>query len=136
MVHFANEKRLQFKCNNSKSYAFSVIQLLSLKDYEDYCSDERVTQLKVISNMIFNKHKESIRRGVKFHATQQVLFQGFKMMQDDLTFADFQSAHDYLLEERGLDPDLGLLLMIEKLQAHLATFPVDKPRNFSNIEKE
>ena len=24
VVHFANEKKLQFKCNNSKSYAFSV----------------------------------------------------------------------------------------------------------------
>jgi len=39
---------------------------------------ERVTQLKVVSNMILKRHKESARRGVKFYAAPQVLFHYFK----------------------------------------------------------
>ena len=47
--------------------------------------------------MLFKKHKESARRGVKFYAAPQVLFPGSKLVQDDLTFGDLQETHDYLL---------------------------------------
>ena len=63
--------------------------------------------------MIFKKHKESARRGVKFYAAPQVLCPGSKLVQDDLTFGDLQETHDYLLQEAGLDPDQALLLDIQ-----------------------
>ena len=37
-----------------------------------------MTQLKVVSNMILKRHKESARRGVQFYAAPQVLFHHFK----------------------------------------------------------
>lgn len=49
------------------------------KEYDNFCSEERVTQLKVISNMIFSKHKESMRRGIKFYAAPKILLPGIKL---------------------------------------------------------
>ena len=51
-----SEKKIQFKCNNGKSYAFtlSTFQNNSTEtDYLQFLSNERVTQLKLISNMLF-----------------------------------------------------------------------------------
>lgn len=47
--------------------------------------------------MIFNKHKETMRRGVKFYVPIKLLMPGNKLIQDDLTFTDLQETHDYLL---------------------------------------
>lgn len=49
--------------------------------------------------MLFMRHKESTRRGVKFHVAPRTLLPGSKMTQEDLTFTDFQETHDYLLLE-------------------------------------
>ena len=66
--------------------------------------------------MLLKKNKESARRGIKYYAAPQVLFPGCKLVQDDLSFGDLQETHDYLLQERGLDPDMALLLEIQHCQ--------------------
>lgn len=67
--------------------------------YTEFLSDERVTQLKIILNMVFAKHKESALRGLKFHVAPKTLLPGSILYPDDLTFTDFQETHDYLLME-------------------------------------
>ena len=92
--------------------------------------------------MILKRHKESARRGVKFYAAAQVIFHHFKtqiigkqqpqrqhivqftrLVQDDKTFGDLQETHDYLLQERGLDPDMALLLQLHHVQDIYANAP-------------
>jgi hypothetical protein len=58
-----NHRKVVFKGNNSKGYPFSASPAT---DYARICSEERATQLKVLMNMIFQRHKETLRRGVKF----------------------------------------------------------------------
>ena len=102
--------------------------LISSKEFKSQLQLERVTQLKVVSNMILKRHKESARRGIKFYAAPQVIscFKPPKsapvrnsqtnpfnrLVQDDKTFGDLQETHDYLLQECGLDPDMALLLQV------------------------
>ena len=66
------DKKINFRCTNGKSYYFTLTQCAS-KDFKTQLQLERVTQLKVVSNMILKRHKESARRGVKFYAAPQVL---------------------------------------------------------------
>lgn len=64
-------------------------------------------------NMLFLRHKESTRRGVKFHVAPRTLLPGSKMTQEDLSFTDFQETHDYLLLEQGVDQDSALLSQLD-----------------------
>ena len=133
-----NEKKIEFKCNDGKSYAFAILPFNSVKpenQFEKFLSDERATQLKVIINMMFDKHKESKRRGLKLYAAPKILVMGVRLVKDNLQFADFQSTHDYLLMERGLDPDMALLMHIEQVKDILEEQPVEK-RQLSSIELE
>ena len=52
-------------------------------------SDDRVNQMKLVMNMLFLRHKESTRRGIKFHVAPRTLLPGSKMTQEDLSFTDF-----------------------------------------------
>jgi hypothetical protein len=114
-----NEKKIEFKCNDGKSYAFALVPFNNVKatdQFDKFLSEERATQLKVVTNMLFNKHKESKRRGLKLYASPRQLVQGVRLVKDNLQFADLQSTHDYLLLERGIDPDMALLMHIEQVK--------------------
>jgi len=133
-----NEKKIEFKCNDGKSYAFALIPFNNVKDtekFDKFLSEERATQLKVITNMMFDKHKESKRRGLKLYAAPRLLVQGVRLVKDNLQFADLQSTHDYLLLERGIDPDMALLMHIEQVKDILEMQPSDK-RLLSCIDLE
>jgi hypothetical protein len=81
--------------------------------------------------MLLKNHKESARRGVKFHSAPFVLIQGCKLTQDDETFSDLQETHDYLLQERGIDPDMALLLQVQHVKDIYEKMPVEVPRDLS-----
>ena len=66
------DKKINFRCTNGKNYYFTMTPF-SFKEFKSQLQLERVTQLKVVSNMILKRHKESARRGVKFYAAPQVL---------------------------------------------------------------
>jgi len=71
-----NEKKIEFKCNDGKSYAFALVPYNNVKQCEQFdrfMSEERSTQLKVITNMVFDQHKESKRRGLKLYAAPRLL---------------------------------------------------------------
>ena len=104
-----SQRKVVFKGSNSKNYPFSASPAT---DYARFCSEERATQLKVLLNMIFQRHKETLRRGVKFYVPSKLIMYLSKLSQDDLTFQDFQETHDFLLQEKGVDPDVALLLQI------------------------
>ena len=57
-------------------------------DYAKFASEERVLQIKMLFNQVFKKHKETLRRGVKFYVPIKVLMQRSKLTQDDLSFAN------------------------------------------------
>jgi hypothetical protein len=57
-------------------------------EYIKFNSDERVVQLKVISNLIFLKNKESAKRGIKFYVAPKMLLGSAMLTQDDLTCID------------------------------------------------
>jgi len=76
------QKKVHFKCNNGRIYAFIVTkpptqnQKEKLKpEYEKFNSDERIIQLKVISNLVFMRHKESAQRGIKLYVAPKILLQ-------------------------------------------------------------
>lgn len=56
------------------------------EEYSKYCNEERLNQVKVIMNMIFRRHKETVRRGVKFYVPIRALMFKSKLVQDDLSF--------------------------------------------------
>jgi hypothetical protein len=135
-----DQKKVHFKCNNGKIYAFVVTSVQSnknrnAKELQMFNSDERLIQLKVISNLLFLRHKESAKRGIKFHVAPTFLLPSAKLTQDDLTCIDLQETHDYLLQERGLDPDLAMLMQIEHLEKIFSEYGEDKPKLLSTIEK-
>ena len=79
-------RKLVFKGSNQKNYPFST----SRADADvRICSEERATQLKVLMNMIFQRHKETLRRGVKFCVPSKLVMWFSRLSQDDLTFQDF-----------------------------------------------
>jgi len=127
------EKKIKFMCTNNKSYHFSL-GLYTAKDYSTFLSHERVTQLKVVTNMLLKRHKESARRGIKYYAAPQVLFASCKLVQDDITFGDLQETHDYLLQERGLDPDMALHLELQHVLDMFEKLPHDQ-REISGISE-
>lgn len=49
---------------------------------------------------------------MKFYVPSKLIMYLSKLSQDDLTFQDFQETHDFLLQEKGVDPDVALLLQI------------------------
>lgn len=104
-----NQRKIIFKGSNSKNYPFTASPATG---YAGFCSEERATQLKVLMNMIFQRHKETLRRGVKFYVPSKLIMYLSKLSQDALTFQDFQETHDFLLQEKGVDPDIALLLQI------------------------
>lgn len=63
-------------------------------------------------NMIFQRHKETLRRGVKFYVPSKLVMYLSKLSQEELTFQEFHETHDFLLQEKGVDPDIALLLQI------------------------
>lgn len=85
------DKKLQFRCNNGKvlAYTFSAIGPKVQDCYAKNMSEERVNQLKILMNIMFTRHKESMRRGVKLHVAPRTLLPGCKMTQEDLTLTDF-----------------------------------------------
>ena len=48
------EKKIKFMCTNNKNYHFSLGIAGGNKDYKMFLSQERVTQLKVVTNMLLN----------------------------------------------------------------------------------
>jgi hypothetical protein len=80
------------------------------------------------------KNKESARRGIKYYAAPQVLFASCKLVQDDITFGDLQETHDYLLQERGLDPDMALHLELQHVLDMFEKLPHDQ-REISAISE-
>ena len=89
-------KKIVIKGSNQKVYAFTINIIQGKEDYSKYCSEERVLQIKMIMNQVFKKHKETLRRGIKFYVPIKVLMFRSKMSQDDLQFANLQEIHDYL----------------------------------------
>lgn len=87
-----DQKKVHFKCNNGRIYAFVVSSISKLKtmakELLKFHSDERLIQLKVISNLLFLRHKESARRGIKFYVAPKLLLPFSKLTQDDLTCID------------------------------------------------
>jgi hypothetical protein len=83
-----NEKKIEFKCNDGKSYAFALIpfnnNIKATEQFDKFLSEERATQLKVVTNMLFDKHKESKRRGLKLYAAPRILVQGVRLVKDNL----------------------------------------------------
>ena len=47
-----------------------------------------------------------------------------RLVQDDKTFGDLQETHDYLLQERGLDLDMALLLQLQHVKDIYSTKPL------------
>ena len=128
-----NQRKVVFKGNNSKCYPFSASPAT---DYARICSEERATQLKVLMNMIFQRHKETLRRGVKFCVPSKLIMYLSKLSQDDLTFQDFQETHDFLLQEKGVDPDIALLLQIRWVRQRLDSGHEGQQRGLSSITPE
>lgn len=83
--------------------------------------------------MIFQRHKETLRRGVKFYVPSKLIMYLSKLSQDDLTFQDFQETHDFLLQEKGVDPDIALLLQIRWVRHLLDRRPEGQERSLSSI---
>ena len=81
-----NQRKIVFKGNNSKSYPFTASPA---KCYQTFQTEEKVTQLKVLMNMIFQRHKETLRRGVKFYVTSKLIMYLSKLSQDSISFQDF-----------------------------------------------
>lgn len=125
-----NQRKVIFKGSNSKSYPYSASPAT---DYSRFCSEERATQLKVLMNMIFQRHKETHRRGIKFYVPSKLIMYLSKLSQDDLTFQDFQETHDFLLQEKGVDPDIALLLQIRWIRQLLDSRPEDQERDLRSI---
>jgi len=44
-----------------------------------------------------------------------------------------QETHDYLLQERGIDPDLALLTHIENIEKTFASYPDTQPKVLESI---
>lgn len=99
------DKRVQFRCSNARTmaYVFSNKWMMDVEKkeakYDSFVNAERVNQLKLVINMIFQRNKESMRRGVKFDVMPRTLLAGCKMTQEDLSYTDFQETHDNLLLE-------------------------------------
>ena len=49
---------------------------------------------------------------MKFYVPSKSIMYLSKLSQDDLSFQDFHETHDFLLQEKGVDPDIALLLQI------------------------
>lgn len=128
-----NHRKVVFKGNNSKGYPFSASPAT---DYAKICSEERATQLKVLMNMIFQRHKETLRRGVKFCVPSKLIMYLSKISQDDLTFQDFQETHDFLLQEKGVDPDIALLLQIRWVRNRFDSVPDGHRLGLASITPE
>jgi hypothetical protein len=126
-----NQRKIVFKGSNSKSYPFTASPATGAT-YACFCSEERATQLKVLMNMIFQRHKETLRRGVKFYVPSKLIMYLSKLSQDALTFQDFQETHDFLLQEKGVDPDIALLLQIRWVRQLLDSRP-EGERSLSSI---
>jgi len=62
-------------------------------------------------------HKETLRRGVKFYTPIRVMMRRVQLSQDDLPFTNLQEIHDYLMQERGVDPDAALVKMIDEVES-------------------
>lgn len=90
-------KRITMVCSNQRKYSFSVTQQTNFKDdFAKALSDDRVSQLKLIMNMIFRRHKETMKRGVKFYVPIKALLFRVKLVQDDSHFQSMQEIHDFL----------------------------------------
>lgn len=74
-------------------------------------------------NMVFQRHKETRRRGVKFYVPSRLIMYLSRLSQDALTFQDFQETHDFLLHEKGVDPDIALLLQIRRVRQLMESRP-------------
>jgi hypothetical protein len=127
-----NQRKIIFKGSNSKTYPFTASPATG---YAGFCSEERATQLKVLMNMIFQRHKETLRRGVKFYVPSKLIMYLSKLSQDALTFQDFQETHDFLLQEKGVDPDIALLLQIRWVRQLLESRP-EGERSLSSITSQ
>lgn len=110
-----SQRKIVFKGSNGKNYPFSASPA---NERSHLCglSEERVIQLKVLMNMIFQRHKETLRRGAKFCVPSKFLWIISKLSSDAMTFQDFQETHDFLLQEKGVDPDIALLLRIRAVR--------------------
>jgi hypothetical protein len=86
--------------------------------------------------MLFLRHKESTRRGVKFHVAPRTLLPGSKMTQEDLSFTDFQETHDYLLLEQGIDQDSALLSQLDQINKIFGGYPATEPQVLFSIDAQ
>ena len=80
------------------------------EEYNKVFNEERLNQVKLMMNMIFKKHKETLRRGAKFYVPIKALMYRSKLVQDDFQFQTMQEIHDFLFHERGMDTDQALNL--------------------------
>lgn len=67
------------------------------EEYAKYSNEERLSQVKLIMNQIFRKHKETVKRGIKFNVPLRSFMQRCKIVQDDQLVLSLQEIHDYVL---------------------------------------
>ncbi len=48
-----------------------------------FFNEERLNQVKIMMNMIFKKHKETLRRGAKFYVPIKTMMYRCKIVQED-----------------------------------------------------
>ena len=73
-------KRITMVCSNQRKYSFSVNHMTNFKeDFNKVFAEDRVNQVKLIMNQIFRKHKETMKRGVKFYVPIKALLLRVKL---------------------------------------------------------
>jgi hypothetical protein len=86
------------------------------EDYQKHMADERLNQVKILMNSHFRSHKDTVRRGVKFYVPIKALVFRAKLNQDDQQFQSLQEIYDFLLQERGIDPNQAFNIQVRKLE--------------------
>eukprot|EP00347_Sterkiella_histriomuscorum_P010775 403374964 len=129
-------KKIVIKGSNQRAYGFTISFVSNKEECLKHFQDERVLQIKMIMNQIFQKHKESIRRGLKFSVPIKCLLQRCKLTQDDNQFGQMIEIHDYLLQERGLDSDLAFNIQLRKVKEVFENYEEGQERTISSLSEE
>jgi hypothetical protein len=75
------QRRILIRCNNQRTYSFSAFSLIHNKEeYNKAYNEERLNQVKLMMNMIFKKHKETLKRGAKFYVPIKALMLRSKLV--------------------------------------------------------
>jgi hypothetical protein len=56
------------------------------EEFAKFTAEERLSQIKILMNQLFRKHKETVRRGVRFYVPMKALISRAKITQEDMQF--------------------------------------------------